>query len=43
MDKLNDESFIKFVERLDYLTKYNLKYTCKKIKKRIEDLKLDSV
>ena len=40
---LNDGSFIKFIERLDYLTKYNLKYTCKKIKKRIEDLKLDTI
>ena len=43
MEKLNDGSFIKFIERLDYLTKYNLKYTCKKIKKRIEDLKLDAI
>ena len=43
MEKLNDSSFIKFVERLDYLTKYNFKYTCKKIKKRIEDLKLDEI
>ena len=43
MEKLNDKSFIKFVERLDYLTKYNFKYTCKAIKKRIEDLKLDTI
>ena len=43
MEKLNDSSFIKFVERLDYISKYNLKYTCKKIKKRIEDLKLDTI
>ena len=43
MEKLDNESFIKFIERLDYLTKYNLKYTCKKIKKRIEDLKLDTI
>ena len=43
MEKLNDKSFIKFVERIDYLTKFNLKYTCKKIKKRIEDLKLDTI
>ena len=43
MDKLSNDSFIKFVSRLDYLTKYNLKYTCKNIKKRIEDLKLDTI
>ena len=34
MEKLNDESFIKFIQRIDYLSKYQLKYTCKKIKKK---------
>ena len=43
MDKLNDNSFIKLIERIDYLTKYNLKYTCKKIKNRIEKLHLDEI
>ena len=43
MEKLNDDSFIKFIQRIDYLSKYQLKYTCKKIKKRIEDLKLDTI
>ena len=43
MDKLSDNSFIKLIERIDYLTKYNLKYTCKKIKNRIEKLHLDEI
>ena len=43
MEKLSDDSFIKYIERIDYLTKYQLKYTCKRIKKRIEDLKLDTI
>jgi hypothetical protein len=43
MEKLNDSSFTKFIERIDYISKYNLKYTCKRIKKRIEDLKLDTI
>ena len=43
MDKLNDNSFIKLIERIDYLTKYQLKYTCRKIKSRIEKLHLDEI
>ena len=43
MDKLNDSSFLKLIERIDYLTKYQLKYTCKKIKSRIERLNLDEI
>ena len=43
MDKLNDSSFYKLIERVDYLTKYELKYTCKKIKTRIEKLHLDEI
>ena len=43
MDKLNDSSFIKLIERIDYLSKYNLKYTCKKIKTRIQKLHLDEI
>ena len=43
MDKLNDDSFINLIERVDYLTKYNLKYTNKKIKSRIERLHLDEI
>ena len=43
MDILDDNSFIKLIERIDYITKYNLKYTCKKIKKRIEKLRLDEI
>lgn len=41
MDKLTNDSFFKMLSTFDYLTMFNIKYTCKKYKKLIEDSKID--